>query len=104
MSDFWPFYLAEHAHPVNRRLHLAGTTLAFLSLVAAAVLLQPWFLLAALLIGYAFAWVGHFFFEHNRPATFKHPWKSLASDWRMWGLWLTGRLGKELERHAPNGS
>ncbi len=101
---FWAFYLQEHANPVNRGLHLIGTTIAFALLVAAAALLQPWLLLAALLIGYAFAWVGHYFFEKNRPATFKAPLKSFASDWRMWGLWITGRLGRELQKHASNGS
>jgi hypothetical protein len=97
---FWPFYLHEHAHRSNRALHLAGTSLAFLFLLAGVILLQPWFLLGAALAGYAFAWTGHLFFEKNRPATFKHPFKSLASDWRMWVLWLLGRLPAELRRHG----
>jgi hypothetical protein len=100
MSEFWPFYLHEHSRPGTRALHLAGTTLA-LTLVAVSLVLHAWWLLAgALLSGYAFAWVAHFFVEHNRPATFKAPWKSLASDWRMWGLWVTFRLGRELRRHG----
>lgn len=97
MGDFWTFYLNEHAHPTNRAMHLAGTSLAAAFLVLAVVLLNPWLLLPALLVGYAFAWIGHFAFEKNRPATFRHPWRSLASDWKMWGLWLTGRLGRHLE-------
>lgn len=100
MSDFFTFYLGEHRNATNRALHLAGTSIAFLLLVAAVVFLQPWFLLAALLSGYAFAWFGHAFFEKNKPATFKAPFKSFASDWRMWGLWLAGRLGKEMERRG----
>jgi len=89
-DEFWPFYLHEHAHRSNRALHLAGTSLAFLFLLAAVILLQPW----------SFAWTGHLFFEKNRPATFKHPFKSLASDWRMWVLWLLRRLPGELRRHG----
>lgn len=100
MTDFWHFYLHEHARPATRALHITGTTIAFLCLVAAAILLNPWFLLAGIIAGYGFAWVGHFFVEHNRPATFKHPWKSLAADWKMWALAITGRLGKELEDHG----
>ncbi|MGB1586816.1 MAG: Mpo1-like protein [Thermoplasmatota archaeon] len=104
MSEFWTFYLHEHANGTNRALHLAGTSLAAICIVL-AIILTPWFLLVGLLIGYAFAWIGHFVFEKNRPATFKRPLASFASDWRMWGLWMTGRLGKELRKHGvANGS
>jgi hypothetical protein len=90
-ADFYPFYLSEHANPISRRLHFAGTSLA-LALIIVAVATQKWWLLAAALIqGYAFAWVGHFFFEHNKPATFKYPGFSLMGDWRMWWDMLTGR-------------
>ncbi len=83
-SDFYPYYLSEHANAVSRRLHVVGTSLALGLLLTAAVTGNPWWLLVALLQGYAFAWVGHFFFEHNKPATFRYPLYSLAGDWRMW--------------------
>jgi hypothetical protein len=53
---------------------------------------EPWLILLALVQGYAFAWVGHFFFEHNRPATFKYPLWSFMGDWRMWSDMLRGRV------------
>ncbi len=91
-ADFYPFYLSEHSNQISRRLHFTGTSIA-LVLLAAALLTQRWWLAAAALIeGYAFAWVGHFFFEHNRPATFKHPWYSLMGDWRLWWEILLGRI------------
>ena len=97
-DEFWPFYLREHSRPATRALHLAGTTGSLLFAFAAIVSLRPALVLAALVCGYAFAWVGHFFVEHNRPATFKHPLWSFRADFRMWTLALTGRLGPELQR------
>jgi hypothetical protein len=91
-ADFYPFYLSEHANPTSRRLHFVGTSMA-LALIIGAVATQKWWLLAiALVEGYAFAWVGHFFFEHNKPATFKYPGFSLMGDWRLWWEMLTGKL------------
>jgi hypothetical protein len=82
-SDFYPFDLREHANPTSRRLHVVGTGLVIAALLG-AVLLRDWrFLLAAPLIGYGFAWVGHAFFEKNRPATFKYPLWSLMGDFRL---------------------
>jgi hypothetical protein len=90
--DFYPFYLSEHANKVSRRLHFTGTSLA-LALLITSVATQRWWLIGvALLQGYAFAWVGHFFFEHNKPATFKYPGFSLMGDWRLWWEILTGKL------------
>lgn len=97
MAEFWPFYLREHSRRGTRALHLAGTAVALAFVVLAVALLNPWLLLGALVSGYAFAWVGHFFVEHNRPATFTYPLKSFASDWKMFGYFLLGRLGKELD-------
>lgn len=83
-ADFYPFYLDEHRHTVCRRLHVAGTSIG-LALLLVAIATQAWWLvLVALVQGYAFAWVGHFFFEHNRPATFKYPIYSFIGDWRLW--------------------
>jgi hypothetical protein len=91
-GDFYPFYLSEHANKVSRRLHFAGTSVA-LALLIVSVATQKWWLIAvALLQGYAFAWVGHFFFEHNKPATFKYPGFSLMGDWRLWWEIVTGKL------------
>jgi len=97
-ADFWPYYLSEHRDATSRRLHFVGTGLTLPFFAAAALSLNPAWLLAAAGAGYAFAWAGHFFFERNRPATFKYPFWSLASDYRMFWLWLRGRLGAELRR------
>lgn len=90
--EFYPYYLAEHRHPVSRRLHVVGSAGVLLLAVAAAVSGNPWWLLAALFCGYGFAWVGHFFFEKNRPATFRHPIYSFAADWVMFRDVLAGRI------------
>jgi len=90
--EFYPFYLSQHAHPTCRRLHVVGSTLVLAVLVFACIT-QHWTLLWLLpLLGYGFAWIGHFFFEHNRPATFKHPLYSFAGDWAMYWQVITGRL------------
>ena len=91
-AAFYPFYLREHANRTCRRLHFTGTSLALLWLLAALLTGRWWLFLVALLQGYACAWIGHFWFEHNRPATFRHPWYSLRGDWRMWWEILSGRL------------
>ncbi|MGE0874487.1 MAG: Mpo1-like protein [Burkholderiales bacterium] len=91
-AEFYPFYLTEHANRTSRRLHFVGTSLGLCCLVAAVVTLNPWWLLAGLACGYAFAWVGHFFFEKNRPATFTYPFYSFAGDWVMWSEILRGKI------------
>ncbi|MCB1625801.1 MAG: DUF962 domain-containing protein [Pseudomonadales bacterium] len=91
-SQFFAFYLTEHRHPVSRTLHFIGTWGAFLCVVMLVVTRMPYWLLLGLLSGYSFAWVGHFFFEKNRPATFKYPLYSFAADWVMWWQLNFGRL------------
>jgi hypothetical protein len=91
-ADFYPVYLAEHANRTSRRLHFVGSSLALVCLVSFLATLNPLLLLAALVCGYGFAWVGHFFFEHNRPATFRQPLYSLMGDWKMYWQTLTGRI------------
>ena len=91
-ADFYPFYLSEHSNRVSRRLHFVSTSIA-LALLIAALATQVWWLFAiALVQGYALAWVGHFFFEHNRPATFKYPGFSFVGDWRLWRDILTRKI------------
>ena len=92
MAEFYPFYLSEHANRTSRRLHFIGTSLGLALLVAAVVTLNGWYLIGGLACGYAFAWVGHFFFENNRPATFSYPFYSFAGDWVMWSEILRGRI------------
>ena len=81
--EFYPFYLSEHSHRICRRLHFVGSLLViFVVLVAIAKADARWLLLAPL-VGYGFAWIGHFAYEKNRPATFQHPLYSFAGDWVM---------------------
>ncbi len=92
-SDFYPFYLSEHRHPVSRLLHVIGS-LAVLGLLAYALVSGRYVLLWLLpLVGYGFAWIGHFVFEKNRPATFQYPLYSFMGDWKMLYQIITGKIG-----------
>ena len=97
-AEFWPFYLREHSKPRTRALHYIGTSLVVALAVVALVTANWWLLVALPIAGYFFAWIAHFGVEKNRPATFTYPAWSLKADFKMWWLWLTGRLGPELER------
>jgi len=90
--EFYPYYLSEHSNQTSRRLHFIGSCGVLLLSGVAVVSANAWWLLAALLCGYGFAWVGHFFFEKNRPATFKHPIYSFAGDWAMFRDILSGKI------------
>lgn len=99
-EDFWPHYVRAHANKTNRRLHFAGTTAA-MALVAGGVLTRRlWPILAAPVVGYGFAWVGHFFVEGNIPATFGHPLYSLRADFVMWKKILDGSMDGEVEKYT----
>lgn len=91
-AQFYPFYLGQHSDRTCRRMHFIGSIGVIVLLVLAVVHANLWWLLMMPLVGYGFAWAGHFFFEHNRPATFSHPWYSLAGDWRMFADVLRGRV------------
>lgn len=97
-AEFWPHYLREHAKPATRAWHFLGTALVLVSL-ALFLAGQGWgWLIVAPIAGYGSAWIAHFFVEHNKPATFRYPLWSLVSDFKMFGLWVCGRLDDELKR------
>ena len=91
-AEFYPYYLSEHQDRTCRRLHFAGSTVALVCLFLLVFTGNLWWLLGAAVSGYAFAWVGHFGFEKNRPATFRHPFYSLMGDWVMYRDIWTGRI------------
>ena len=100
--EFWPTYISQHGRPATRLLHFIGTSGAIALITMAAVLPQLWLLLAAPFSGYFFAWVGHFFVEKNRPATFKYPLFSLIGDFHMYGLIWLGRMNDQAVRHKSD--
>lgn len=91
-KEFYPYYLSEHANRTSRRLHFIGSSGVIACVIAAVATGTGWWLLAAVICGYGFAWVGHFFFERNRPATFRHPLYSFIGDWVMYADIWRGRL------------
>ncbi len=97
-EEFWPLYVYEHRNRTNRALHYVGTSLAIGCVATAAVTLNPAWLVAAPVVGYGAAWVGHFLVEKNRPATFKHPLWSFRGDFRMLQYALQGKMHLEVER------
>lgn len=100
-AEFYPFYLSQHRQPGCRACHYVGSGLV-LAVLTWLLLSQQWQLAWLLpLVGYGFAWLGHFFIEHNRPATFQHPWYSLVADWVMLKDWLSGQLQAKLAAIKP---
>lgn len=97
-AEFWDFYVAEHSQSLTRYLHFIGTLLGVVLLVWILHGGHYTYLPLCFVIGYAFAWVSHFFVEHNKPATFKYPFWSFISDYKMVWMMLTGRMDKEVER------
>ena len=92
LNEFWPFYLKEHQSRLNRQFHFVGTALSLILIVVAVLSLHWEWLWGVPLLGYGFAWTGHFFIEKNRPATFKYPIYSLISDYKMFFWMLRGKL------------
>ena len=91
-ADFYPYYLQEHQHPTCRKLHFIGSALVLIVLAIALFTSKYKLLWLLPVIGYGFAWVGHFMFEKNKPATFRYPFYSLMGDWVMFYQILTGKL------------
>ncbi|WP_162428160.1 DUF962 domain-containing protein [Pontibacter pudoricolor] len=93
LQEFYPYYLSEHQHTTSRVLHFTGTGLLLIVAIVAVSTGKFSWLLVVPVIGYGFAWVGHFFFERNKPATFKYPFYSLASDFKLFFDILQGKEG-----------
>lgn len=91
-AAFYPYYIHEHSNRTCRRIHVVGTGLVIAAFAAFCLTLNAWWLLAMPVVGYGFAWVGHFFFEKNRPATFRHPLYSLMGDWVMFKDICVGKI------------
>ena len=103
-TEFWDFYVAEHAQPLTRYLHFVGTSLGVVLLVW-IVRSGNWIYFPLCpVIGYGFAWFAHFFVEHNKPASFKYPLWSFISDYKMIFYMLAGRMNAEVERVAAGKS
>ena len=97
-ASFWPEYVRAHSQHATRAVHLAGTLTGWALLVAAVALHRWWWIVLALVVPYALAWISHFFVEHNRPATFEHPLWSWWADQKMVTLMLSGKMGEEVRR------
>lgn len=97
-AEFWDFYVAEHSHPLTRLLHFIGTSLGLVLLVWIFRTGNFWYLPLCFATGYAFAWFSHFVIEKNKPATFKYPFWSFISDYKMMFYMLTGKMNAEVER------
>ena len=91
-SEFYPFYLQEHSNATCRRLHVIGSLIVVLLLIVSIATNSLFVFLSLPIVGYSFAWVGHFFFEKNKPATFKYPFYSLLADWVILKDTLTGKI------------
>lgn len=100
LREFYPYYLEEHQNPTCRLLHFIGTGLIFVILIGGIVSGNFIWLLSIPVVGYGFAWVGHFFFEKNKPATFQYPLFSLASDFIMFFDLLTRK--EKFKKNARN--
>ena len=91
-ETFYAFYLKEHSNTTCRRLHFLGSTLSLICLAMLAITGKPHYFLYGLLFGYGCAWLGHFVFEKNKPASFKRPLYSFMGDWVMYKDMWTGKI------------
>lgn len=102
LEEFWPYYVSQHQNATSRKLHFIGTSLAMGCIAISPMV--PSALLAAPVLGYGFAWVGHFAFEKNKPATWggaKHAYWSLRCDLKMWMRMVEGTMDGEVEKYRP---
>ena len=99
-TEFWPHYVSEHSRPKSFALHLIGTAIALSCIVYFVASGRWWFIPLALVPGYGLAWVGHFFIEKNKPATFQDLLWSFMGDYKMIWMMLTGKIDREVERAA----
>ena len=97
-TEFWDFYVAEHSLPLTRILHFAGTSLGIFLLAWFVASGRWYFFPAFFVVGYAFAWFAHFVVEKNKPASFRFPFWSFISDFKMMAYMATGRMAAEVER------
>jgi hypothetical protein len=97
-DEFWIFYVREHANPLNRQLHFIGSSCGLICLLLGVTQANWRYIPLGFLLGYGFAWVGHFFIERNKPASFGYPLWSFRGDWKMWALMLRGKMQPEVER------
>ncbi len=88
-GEFWPYYLDQHRRPQTRLMHFIGSGMALIAILVAILTLNVWYVVAALICGYGFAWYGHVFFEKNRPATWRFPQYSLVADLLLFWIMLT---------------
>lgn len=91
-KDFYPYYLSEHSNKWNKVMHFIGTSLFFVTLTICIYFANPWLIFSVIVTPYLFAWIGHFFIEKNKPATFQYPLWSLAGDFKMYFELMTGKL------------
>jgi hypothetical protein len=104
-SDFYPFYLQEHRNRTSRILHVFGTGIVLLELITLIVVqASGWYWFVLPLTGYGFAWVGHFFFEKNRPATFQYPLWSLRGDFTLFFDVCTRKRGFDAQKDPESSS
>jgi len=97
-EQFWPYYVREHSKKTTRALHFIGTTAAMGCVAAGVFAKKRWLLALAPIVGYGPAWIGHFFVEKNRPATFDYTLWSFQADLKMWSMTLRGSMDAEVER------
>lgn len=95
-EQFWPYYVSQHLNPRNRMLHAVGTTLGLVLAAVGLIWRAPSVAVLAVVVAYGCAWIGHYFYERNTPATFRYPLLSLRADFRMYRLTLFGEMDTEI--------
>ena len=99
LAEFWPYYVREHSNPLTRQLHFVGNTNLFLWLLLSLIRRSPKLGVFAVLSSYTIAWIGHFFVEKNRPATFQYPLMSAVCDMLMYVKMWRGQMNAEVKKY-----